>query len=318
MSRYSRGMKDGAEPFNVFFNEKAENMRQNNQNINEKIDSINESIYDIIDLIEMDDSQRADFINELKSRNKKKIKPAKFNIKIISSHKSDSEFAENLRKSFHNQGNTCYINNINEFKNKPTGIADYNIFIRDVDKLIDESSTKIFSAYGSEIYVNNNRDIIATYNSKIEDKERDAFISYYSNLAQKVESTSNQAKKASNALKKRPKTKFFVEDEMCLKISDFATDVQDKSLETADKLLEFTGFLGLIPAFLLAIIGTISSIGILLLDIPFGISEVIVKSTINELKNSNFDKSFVGEAQRQILQIKLCEYISTEQLRLSK
>jgi len=97
---------------------------------------------------------------------------------------------------------------------------------------------------------------------------------------------------------------------------EFAESLQDNALEFADKIIEKTGFWGLVPAVMTVLTGTITSIGLLILDIPLVLNEVITKSVANELINSNFDKAFVAEAQRQILLIKICEYISTEQLRL--
>jgi len=90
----------------------------------------------------MDDKQREDFINEVKGRNKKRMKPTNFNIKIVTSHDDDSDMAENLRKTLNKLGNVSYITTYTNYKSKHTGIDDYTVFIRDLDKLISDSSKK--------------------------------------------------------------------------------------------------------------------------------------------------------------------------------
>lgn len=317
MSRYTKGMKDGAKPFEKFFKGESRDLHQETTSINESIDSLRKDLLDTINLLEMDESQRAEFIKEIKSRNIRNKKPAKFEINIVYSKKEDMNFADNLRISLHNQGNSSQIQQHNDYKMN-TQLNDYTIFIGDPDGLINDNSKEMYSEYGMKIVVNKNNDIIVCYNGKIEDKDRELFITYYTELVKRVK---QENEKLQNAINKRKKKKIYSDDELSSqtdKMMNFASIIQDNAIDAADEILDKTNFVGFIPAVILALAGTVATVGGLLLCIPASISEIAFKSTINGLINSNFDKEFIKEAQKQILLIQLCEFISIEQLRLAK
>lgn len=317
MSRYTKGMKDGAEPFKEFFDDKSESLHEEMDNINEKVDALGENFSNVFDYLEMDESQRAEFIKEIKAQKNRNKKPAKFKINIVYSKKEDKSFADDLRKSLHDRRNTSQMQQYNDYKKKAQ-FVDYTIFIGDPDGLINDKSKEVYSEYGMKIVVNKNNDIIVCYDGKIEDKDREQFITYYTELV-KREKMKND--KLQNAINKRKKKKIYSDDELSSqtdKMMNFASEIQDNAIDAADEILDKTNFIGFIPAVVLALAGTVATVGGLLLCIPASISEIAFKSTINGLINSNFDKEFIKEAQKQILLIQLCEFISIEQLRLAK
>ena len=317
MSRYAKGMKDGAKPFKDYFNDESEKLHQETSNISDSVDALRKDLFDTIDLINMDETQRSEFIEEIKSRNIKNKKPAKFKINVVYSKKEDEALADNLRVNLHNQENSTQMQLYNDYK-KNAHLNDYTIFIGDSDELINDSSKELYSEYGMRIVVNKNNDIIVCYTGKIEDNDREQFITYYTELMKRVK---KENEKLQNAINKRKKEKIYSDDEMSYqtdKIRNFASEIQDNAIDTADEIIYKTNFWGLIPAVFLVLAGTAATIGVGLLSIPVAISEIAVKSTINGLINSNFDKEFVEAAQKQILLIQLCEYISIEQLRLAK
>ena len=211
------------------------------------------------------------------------------------------------------QGNSAYTTTYAKFKKELTGTSEYNIFIQDSEKLITEKTKQLFSAYGCSIYLDNHN-LIVTYNGKIDDYDREQFIKYYTMIVGSALQIGKNAHKAEKALKKRKNTKEIELTSTMEKIMDWAENIQDNALDISDSMLKF-GVFGLLPAAITAIVGSAFSIGILLLDIPFGLSEMAMKSVINGLKNKEFDSKFVAEAQRQILEIKICEFISTEQIK---
>lgn len=317
MSRYAKGMKDGAEPFKGFFDDQSESLHEEMDNIREKVDALGENFKNVFDYLDMDESQRAEFIKEIKAKNIRNQKPAKFRINIVYSKKEDSDFANNLRKSLHDRGNSSKMQHYNDYKGN-AHLNDYTIFMEDPDGLINDKSKEVYSEYGMKIVVNKNNDIIVCYNGKIEDKDREQFITYYTELVKRV---NQENEKLQNAINKRKKKKIYSDDELSSqtdKMMNFASEIQDNAIDAADEILDKTNFVGFIPAVILALAGTVATVGGLLLCIPASISEIAFKSTINGLINSNFDKEFIKEAQKQILLIQLCEFISIEQLRLAK
>lgn len=283
------------------FHEESKNVQDTNIETRKSVDNLTDTVLEIIDFIQATPEQREHLLKLLKSKHKKELKPKSFSIKIVFENEEDSETVNNLRKTLNKQKNSAFFLNYEEFKKHNKDKSDYTVFFGNPDEITSENETVIYSAYGCKILKLDDFTIVATY-TKIPDMDsyREEFIEYYTNLTNKALN-----KKSEKALNKRFKQKIL------------NMNVSNKYLETWENIADSIvgNSLPELPGILVAIAGLPFILMMGLLAIPIGLSEAVVDTVVQSLRDSNFDKKFVSDAQRHILQIKICEFFTNEQIK---
>ena len=299
---------------------KADNFetRSRLKDIRDENDEIKDVVLDIIDSITMPDEEKEVFLKTIKEKYTRNQKIAQFKVRIVYDKKDDEEFANNLRKSLANQKNTTIINDYEDYKKKNTSTVDYNIFIGNPDEINGE---EIFNSFGC-IIRRNEKNLTATYDDKnlSVKNHKESFIKYYTDLTNQVFENEKELNKIVfeneeeiKVLKKKREN-----DEKRLRQGDtpFTEKFMNVFESASDKILDVADDA---PPLLGMLIAALSAPVVLLagaiLVLPVGISEVTARYIAEELQDSNFDRKFIAEAQRHILQIKLCEFVSNEQIK---
>lgn len=305
---YIKGMQDGMRPFEEKVNAQADKLRDVAENLGKQMD-------DVIDAIEwnnkFDDPEEIIKLLKEKKLNLKKLK--QFKISIIYNDKENEEFAETLRKALNDQKHSCEQKEYSDFKKHVGSSVDYRIYIGNPEKVKEERKEEIYNAYGMKILAHKD-DYIVVYDKKYDftDSEKEKFILYYESVISKVLEKSKKAKKALKERKeRREKNPDPGEPDMTYKVLELLEEKLESSLDFWDDKPEWMSVvLGIPHKVLLAAAMLIGGICL----IPVGVGEIIFDITLDGLKEADFDGKFVGDAQKQILEVKILEIFKHKQM----
>lgn len=302
--KYKKGMKDAAGAFSEPNKENAESMRHMADKIEKNTAEQREYSNDILDLIsdiveEKDMGQLYEKIKYTKEQKWKK-NPARFRIRIVYNDTKEKEFADNLRKTMGSLGNNSEIKTLKEHKTKSDDLQ-YTIFIKDLENMVTENSERIYRAFGCEIILLSEFQIVLQYDKNFDmPGGREQFISYYEGT---VGQAAAKSEKATKALKKRKGQK---EIEIEPKIADAIGEKAEKLMDdSSDRLVPF-------------LFKTLTGLGVFLMTLPIGISEMGVKTLAQNLRDGKFDREFVEEAQKEILLVKINDHIKKQQIKYAE
>lgn len=300
---YKKGMKDALDPFSQELDE-----------IKDKVNDTSQMLDDIIDCIDWNLDNLEELVNNLKAKKNNRNSPRRFNISIIYNGKENEDLAGTIKTDLDNLKNACKILDYKRFSKDSGGLVDYRIFLGISPNIGNKESQVLYKAYGMSI-LQMDGSYWVDYNAKyeFEESEKERFISYYETIIDKCLKKSKAAEKALNTRKIRKSQKG---DPLEPKISDTVSDniigVFNKGLDFwDDKPYPVTLLLG-IPSMIASIFAACLSFIAL---VPVAISEIALRATVDGLREANFDKAFVANAQRQILEVKLSDLVIQEQLR---
>lgn len=300
---YKNGMRDALDPFSEKLNYVADT-----------VNDTREIIDDVIDCIEWNMTNPEELINNLKAKKVKRARPHQFRISIVYQGKENEPLADALRKDLNRQKNTCEMVEYETFIKHAGGLVDYRVYIGNPEKTKEEKCKVLYKAYGMLVLQRDSAYIVQydpKYNFTEDNKER--FISYYESVISK---SLEKSKAAENALKARKKRKSANSDPTTPQITYTAKDTVekffDRSIDFWDdkpRLLTLTVGLQSMTASFIA-----SCIALVFL-VPVGIGEILLRATVEKLRETNFDNKFVADAQRQILEVKITDLFLQEQMR---
>ena len=295
-------MKTGAAPFEEFAREqniKFKKFRDGEYDKAwEKQREINENI---IDAIALSGDEKEKLCEELRRKNNEGILQKKKKIIVTFNNEADKEMAENLREGLEENGNITSILNDEEYK-KNIDEVDYVIAIRSNWEDIKQTYEIIYKdEYGIEI-VKKHHMIYACYKEIKLGSKREKFIKYYKGIMESQWRDGNEIVKLIEKREKRKKGyKTKVSD--CLSEIEIKTEVAPLGINNS--VLSTVAGVALFP------IKALSS----LLIVPTMKVELEVQDVITNLKEKSFDKKFVQQAQKHILQVKIFDYICNEKIR---
>lgn len=288
---YKKGMKDGLAPFK-------EELDFNGQ----KIDDLDKKMDDVIDLIKWNNQYKnpEKLAKLLKEKRSKEIK--KYRISIIYSGTSDQSLADALRKDLNNLNHSCELLRYQEFKRTGGSLADYRVYIGNLENRKERNCKTLYQAYGIKILASN-CELILTYNPNISfsDTGKENFISYCETIENEALEMSDSAQ---NALKDRKYRKRNNPDPMNTKVSDKMADGIWKYMDSMEDKPDWMA----IPGIILGGIGLLASI-------PVVAGELLVKGVVDEMQEKDFDNKFIADAQRRILEVKMIELFPQMQIK---
>lgn len=325
MNRYSKGMQDGAKPFEDYFNVKSEETFQRHKDIEESIESLQETFDLFLDYIEMPEEDKKVFLEEsLGKRKNRKKKFHKFNLKLIYQNKEDKEMVENIKSIMSKCGNGVIVERYEDYKKKTIGQADIIFFICSEVTEKNEwiKAEKIYDYYGCEIKkikVHGCENILILYNEKFDFADhKDDFIHYYESQINKIKRESKETKRMKKALEKRKKLKA-EKGKISKEVGKWTDSFMDRTLdsEVMDKmedLAEQEGLIGKIGEIGYGALVIGAFIGSVIVVIPGLLYGMIDDSLADAIMESDFKTEIVAEAQRQLLSIKVIEYMERKML----
>lgn len=319
MGRYTKGIMDGAKPFENIYDAKAKEMSEKYKDVKGAMEDTQEVVMAVLDLLELPEGERKEFMKSVKKKwSKKKFEPPKYDIKIVFKKEEDQEMVDNLRSAMSSSGHSVSLKEYSDYSRQTYGKADYIFFIDKPEKeIVDwEDADRIYSAYGCEIIktdINSCKNVLLTYDENYDfDECREDFIQYYRNQLKKIKRESKEAKKAAKALeerKERERKKQIGKKEGRLgKHMDSVFNSLDKM---ADKMLDWPAMFQVGAAISVLALAGISMLVVQLAETMEEVAESL-KDLSDKIADSNFDKRFVAEAQRQILAIKMIEFMERQ------
>lgn len=229
--------------------------------------------------------------------------------------KEDAKAIKLLRASLENRQNICYPQEIIKGKHPQSSEYDFIIDFGDNEAsqqalsfgkqntLFDVYGCTIVSPEGSNTYV-------LKYNPEFEGYSRDEFIAFYKQTCLANDGVRYSVAKtmAEKQEKKKPRKWRLWE-----KISDLPQKMMNKLDEIDDNKIGgvLLKLASLVPVF---VVGMVSFAMSFVVAIP----EELAQERIEKLQESNFDKAFIAEAQKDILTVKMSEIILHEQQRNAK
>ncbi|RKI37946.1 hypothetical protein D7V86_21730 [bacterium D16-51] len=325
MGRYSKGMQDGAKPFEDFFNDKNAEMSERQKDVEENIENLREDFEMFFDYIEMPEEDKKVFLEEsLRKRKNRKKKSHKFNLKLIYHDKEDKEMVENIKSVMSKCGNGVIAERYEDYKKKTIGQADIIFFI--CNEAMEENewikAEKIYDYYGCEIKkieVHGCENILVLYDEKFDFADhKDDFIQYYESQINKIKRESKEIKRMKKALEKRKKLKA-EKGKISKEVEKWADSFMDRTfdsevLDKMEDLAEQEGLIGKIGeiGYVALVIGAF--IGSVMVVIPGLLYGMIDDSLADAIMESDFKMEIVAEAQRQLLSIKVIEYMEQKML----
>lgn len=220
--------------------------------------------------------------------------------------KADFEAVKLLKASLENKQNSCSLQEIVKGKSPQTPEHGYVIAFGDNDAtketlsygkqetLFDAYGCKIISPVGSNTYV-------LTYDSAFSDYNRNEFLEFYKKTC--LSDDQVQRSSAKTIMEKRSAKK-----PRKWRAWNFISDIPDKMTDKME-IKEEDG-LGIS---ILKMLGTIAALPVSLVtfavSVVVAIPEELVQDRIEKLQDSNFDHQFVGNAQCDILVVKMAEII---------
>lgn len=300
---YKKGMKDVLEPFGKEMDD-----------IKDRVGETSDLLDDFIDCIEWNVNDPEELVNNLKAKKNKRAKLRRFKISIIYDGKENEEFSGTLKTDLDNLKNACKILDYKRFSKDSGGLVDYKIFLGISPDIGNKESQVLYKAYGMNI-LQMEDSYWVDYNAKykFEESEKERFISYYESTINKCLKKSKDAEKA---LKLRKKRKLKNADPLEPMVTNSALNAIEKAYNQSlefwdDKPYLLTLVLG-VPSVITSLLACVFSA---LALVPVCISEMVLRATVEGLKEAGFDNTFVAKAQRQILEVKLIDLIRQEQLR---
>lgn len=244
--------------------------------------------------------QKNKFKKHLEDFKKNKI-PWTFDIKIV--YEKELGYAEDIRKCLNNgteKGSTAYCVRYEAYKTKPTNSADYTIFVGDFTAEMPKKYQIIHEKYGCFMAVKDNQIFLNCDVRKIDNHEK--FLQYYEELVTKEMEFAYQQERIEKLFKDKKK---YEKDEggFFSKARSVLKDVEKKMYGKSKFLALYLKTAGMLYA------------GPVIAVIPIGISEEMGRKLLREIKKGRIDKEILSIAQRQILQVILCEYIREEQIK---
>lgn len=325
MDRYSKGMQDGANPFVDYFSDKSAEMSERQKDIEENIENLREDFDLFFDYIEIPKEDKTFFLEEsLRKRKSRKRKATKFNLKLVYQDKKDMEMVTSIKSIMSKCGNGVIVEKYEDYKKNTKGTADCIFFIGNDASEEDDwiEADKIYDYYGCEIKkveVHGCENILVLHDEKFDFADhKDDFIQYYESQVNKIKSESKETNRMKKALEKREKLK--AEKGKISKEVEKWTDsfmdrtVNSKVLDKMEDLAEQEGLIGKIGeiGYGALVIGAV--IGSVIVEIPGLLYGMIDDSLADAIMESVFKKEIVAEAQRQLLSIKVVEYMERKML----
>lgn len=296
---YISGMQDALEPFSEQQNNTADRIHDLQDHFNEIIDCIIWNHDDPEKLIEMLKRKRAG-------------KPKQFRIAIVYSGKENEDLADVLRKDLNNLKNTCQKMDYRSFVKQGSNIVDYRVYIGNPEKEQEEKCKVLYKAYGMRILQNHNSYIV-DYDPKFhfDATNRERFIEYYESI---ISESLERSKKAEAALKRRKermaKSGGSIDPTATNAVLDAVIQGSENAIDFWDDKPSWMQFAIGIPTALVSIVGTFLTF---VLCVPAMISEILLRNTIDNLREADFDSKFVADAQQQILEVKIVDLFRLEQ-----
>lgn len=325
MDRYSKGMQDGANPFVDYFSDKSAEMSERQKDIEENIENLREDFDLFFDYIEIPEEDKTFFLEEsLRKRKSRKRKATKFNLKLVYQDKKDMEMVTSIKSIMSKCGNGVIVEKYEDYKKNTKGTADCIFFIGNDASEEDDwiEADKIYDYYGCEIKkveVHGCENILVLHDEKFDFADhKDDFIQYYESQVNKIKSESKETNRMKKALEKREKLK--AEKGKISKEVEKWTDsfmdrtVNSKVLDKMEDLAEQEGLIGKIGeiGYGALVIGAV--IGSVIVEISGLLYGMIDDSLADAIMESDFKKEIVAEAQRQLLSIKVVEYMERKML----
>lgn len=300
---YKKGMQDALDPF-------GEQIRR----VADDVHNVGEVLDDIIDCIEWNVEDPEELINKLKDAKAKRAKPRQFRISIIYNGKENESFADTLRKDLNNLKNSCEMIDYLNFTKHVGGLVDYRVYIGNLEKVRAENCKVLYKAYGMEILETGSSYVVAyDPKHKFEEADKEKFIAYYEFVINKALERSKEAEKVLKARKKRKASHYDpLDPQGTYSVWDGAESVVNNIMYFWDGMPLWLQIPLGIPSILLSFLAFVVTTICL---IPVGISEIALRATVDNLREAHFDKKFIAEAQRHILEVKLVDLFRQEQMR---
>ena len=257
---------------------------------------------------ENDESELIEYIDEMHSGNHEK----KHVIIHHSGDKKTKKIAETISKDLEKRlGIDVESKKKRERLQIGRSKRDYYITVKLVSQKEEPAISKnvIYAKFG--IFFVQERDTLGIYinpEPKLSDDERSAFVTYYQSCTEKF--IRSQAKELDAFKQWATKHKTDpVNSKVAKKV--ISKIPQLKSLDWLDDKPDIVQILG----FPLSLVeAAVKTAGVVLLGFA-GIGELLIKQTLEELQNHNFDKKYVFSAQQQLAEVKLFELIKAEILK---
>lgn len=300
--KFKEGMQVGAAPFEEYAKKQEENFRKFRDEEYSKAWEVQREINEnLIDAISLSEGERERLCEELRRKNNEKLSFKKQKVIITFEKDEDKEMAEKLRSSLEEKGDISSVLNDDEYK-RNLNDADFVVVIRSDWGNIKPNYQIIYKDDYGILIVKNNNMIFACYKEIKIESSSEKFVSYYKEV---VGTQIEDDKKIKELLEKRDKRWKGYKG----KAGDFVSEIEIKTKVAPfyiyNPLLRGLAQVALFPARVLSS----------LLAIPVIIAECEVEDVIMNLQGKSFNKKFVKKAQRHILQVKVFEYICSEQVR---
>lgn len=296
---YITGMQDALLPFSEQQNKTADSVHDFQNHLNEIIDCIIWNHDDPEKLIEILKRKRAS-------------KPKQFRIAIVYSGKENDALAEALRKDLNNQKNTCHKLDYHSFVKKGSNIVDYRVYIGNPEQVKEEKCKVLYKAYGMSI-LQDNSSYIVNYDPKFhfDSSNKECFIKYYESIISKSLERSKKAEKALQQRKDRMgKSGGSIDPVTTNTVLDAVMQGTENAVDYWWDKPDWMKIAFGIPTVLVSTVGTILTF---VLCVPVMVSEILLRNTIENLQEADFDSKFVADAQRQILEVKIVDLFKIEQ-----
>lgn len=250
------------------------------------------------------------------SGNSEELIPEKYRIDI-KYEKQDSTAVDLLKGALENYKNKCSLSEIIKGHECPSGgeydftiIVGKNIASERVlsfgkqQKIYDTYGCSITSPEGSNIFVLQNNDTFDEYN-------RNDFLNYYIETCLSESGVKNSKAKKLAEKRRTKKTRSWRIWEGLSSFPEWAMDkinIEEDSDNWGIILLKGLATIAMLP------VGLVSFAASFVIGLP----EEFIQDRVKKLQDSNFDKKFVEEAQKDILVVKIAEYIVQEQYKNAK
>lgn len=309
MKDYEQGLVDGAKATSDAVTELGDKQREEFK----RAKVFRESVVDLIRGM-WSDADSKELLEKLLRDKEMQMEPARYKTTVVFCNKDDGDLANALRTDLRKAKNDCGMLEFDEFKKHGAGKMDFVIYVGNPEKAeVGNCDDLLYEAFGCRIF-KSGEDLIAEYDSKValDEEDRTAFICYYKETLEEALPSKDQAKIArktkryerqQNTRKKRGDTPLmqgiftFVENRL-----------DDIIMADLPKWAQIPAVLAYIPFAFASI----------LVAIPVGISEAIINATVEEIQDNSFDGVFLAKAQRQLLQVKILEYVKNKQIQNSR
>lgn len=303
------GFKKGYKLHEKIIRENKETMQIAQEQL-EETTVVNEILYEVIDLISLPDEEKEEYKKYIREKRNQVKKPRQFKIKIVKNDLDveDTNLVNHLRKALEKLGNSAHIKNYMEYKHLESDIVDYTIFIGDSDKIVDNSWKKIYDAFGCVISIKGGQ-IVAKYDKYYTiSKCRNQFILYYKNTVECALKKGKYETEIEKLLKKREDN---TKSKKISKLEEISIKTQKDMQEYFDDPDNFR--FKHLPKMLYRV--PYIYFRHLLVYIPLAFAEDVLMKPIRDLRDFSLDSKIVSKMLRNIILIKLVEFIHNEQIK---